>query len=124
MSSTDQPLDTDLQHAYLLSKLIDNPVKVDKDVYMWNGYVMDRETAVVALLKVYSQLPVSDSAKQSLFENYKKRWQDNKYAVDPNKEEFSDRSGTWFFILCKNIKGKIYKRTPFDIKQQLITLHS
>lgn len=124
MSSMDQPSDTDLQHAYLLSKLIDNPVKVDKDVYMWNGYVMDRETAVVALLKVYSQLPVSDSAKKSLFENYKKRWQDNKYAVDPNREEFSDRSGTWFFILCNGIKGKVRKRTPFDIKQQLITLHS
>ena len=124
MNLMDRLSDTDLDHAYFLSKLVPNPVKVTDGVYIWNGILLDRETAVVILLKMYSQLPVSTSAIEKLFENYKKKYQYQKYAVKIVSEQIFDNPSNWFYHICYDIRGNVLTRTAEDIKQQLINLHS
>jgi hypothetical protein len=111
--------DTDIDQAALMSKLSGVPAQVQADVFVWNGVLVDRATAVVSLLKVYSQVPVSTSAKNQLY---------NKYIQKFNHEPRSlsvtdDNSEIWFYKLCKKIQGEVKTRTSEEVKQILIGLH-
>ena len=65
-----QPLDIDFNSANLISKLSGKPVHIQDDVFAWNGILIDRATAVVALLKIYNQVPVGDSIKLNTARKY------------------------------------------------------
>lgn len=117
----------DYKHAHLMSRLSDNPVKVVDDAYMWHGYAVDRATAVICLLKIYSQLPVNDKMKLRMYRNYMERWQSNRYAVLYNDSDEKDPialSSMWFYRLCRKIKGNIQERSAEDIKNILVLLHN
>ena len=59
--------DTESNQAKLLSHLSSRPARVRDDVFVWNGCLIDRATAVVALLKINNQVPVGDSVKLRLY---------------------------------------------------------
>lgn len=122
MSSTAQYSDTDIKQALLMSKLSGNPAKVQDDVFAWNGIIVDRPSAVVALLKIYSQLPVSTQAKARLYEQYKHRFSESDFSllIDDEKQGID----IWFYRLCKTIKGSVEQRSGNEIKQILINLHT
>jgi hypothetical protein len=112
---------TKLTEARLMSTLSGNPVHVDKDVFVWNGELFDRATAVIALLKVYNKVPLPNSARQGLYDRYTDRFgvEHDDYGVDP-----SASANIWFYRKCKAIKAAKETRTTEDVKQQLITLHT
>ena len=127
-----QPLDIDFHSANLISKLSGRPVHVQDDVFAWNGILIDRATAVVALLKIYNQVPVGDGIKLNTAKRYTtkfKNFQDLPMYVDVYAtEEIANSPETmariWFNKLCKIVKGDV-KELPQDaVKQILITLHS
>jgi len=120
-------LTIDHYHAYLLSKLSNNPIKVIDDVFIWHGCIVDRNTAVVCFLKIYSQLPVNDKMKKELHKNYMNRWAHSQFSIglESDKEFYTiDISNTWFYIICKKIKGNVKIRSDEDIKNIMILLHS
>jgi hypothetical protein len=119
----------DYKHAHLMSRLCDNPINVVDDVFMWHGYVVDRVTAVLCLLKIYSQLPVNDKMKLRMYKNYMDRWASNRYAVtsissDPNAQDPVARSSVWFYRLCRKLKGNVQERSAENIKDILVLLHT
>lgn len=118
--------DIELGQAQLLSQLSGRPARVKDDVFVWNGYILDRPTAVIALLKVYSTLPVTNGAKERLYNSYYKRFQNEEtsFVINKNNENSDWTVETWFYKLCKRIKGKIDQRSNNEIKEILIYLHS
>ena len=122
MSSTVAYSDTDVKQALLMSRLSGNPAQVQGDIFAWNGIVIDRPSAVVALLKIYSQLPVGTQAKTRLHEQYKTRFSESSFSLLTDDEKQS--VDIWFYRLCKTIKGTVEQRSNDDIKQILISLHT
>jgi len=119
MNSTAQFSDTDIDQAALMSKLSGVPAQVQPGVFVWNGILVDRASAVVSLLKVYNQVPVSTSAKNQLYNKYIKQFNQETRALSVT----DDNSEIWFYKLCKKIQGEVKTRTNEEIKQILIGLH-
>ena len=130
MNLTQQLLDTELGEAALISKLSGKPHCVFDDVFAWNGKVMDRATAIIALLKVYNQVPVSDSVKMTSFERYSNRFdaiKDSDFFIDIYFEDTRDparEARIWFNKVCTAVKGDITELAGDKIKDILVTLHS
>jgi hypothetical protein len=130
MNLTQQLLDTELGQAALISKLSGKPHCVFDDVFAWNGKVMDRATAVIALLKVYNQVPVSDTVKISVFEKYALRFdaiKDSDFFIDIYFDDTRDpakEARIWFNKVCTAVKGDITELPANQIKDILVTLHS
>jgi hypothetical protein len=130
MNLTQRLLDTELGQAALISKLSGRPALVFDDVFAWNGKVIDRATAVLALLKVYNHVPVSDGVKMATFERYSNRFdsiKESDYFIDVYFEDTRDpakEARIWFNKLCTAIKGDITEFPKESIKQILVTLHS
>ena len=119
--------DTDINHALLLSKLSPNPVKITDNFYMWNGYIVNRSTAVVVFLKLYSKVPVNDQIRKSLYEEYLR---ETEGITSPHLCQFDGWDdddcgyGNWFYHVCSKIKNKIDYRSQEEIRQVLAMLHS
>lgn len=130
MNLTQQLLDTELGQAALVSKLSGKPAHVFDDVFAWNGKVVDKATAIIALLKVYNQVPVSDSVKISAFEKYSNRFsaiKQSDFFIDVYFEDTCDpakEARIWFSKVCTTIKGDVTELPKETIKDILITLHS
>lgn len=130
MNLTQQLLDTELGQAALVSKLSSRPQPVFDDVFAWNGKIVDKATAIIALLKVYNQVPVSDSVKISVFEKYANRFdaiKQNDFFIDVYFDDTRDpakEARIWFNKVCTAIKGDVAELDSNQIKDILITLHS
>lgn len=127
MSSTVAFSDTDIAQAKLLSQLSGRPAKVHDDVFMWNGHLVDRATAVVALLKVNNQVPVGDNVKIRLHEQYEKRFAqfvEVEDLVGVEGEDPPQSARIWFNILCRAVKGKSEPLSPEQVHRILVDLHS
>lgn len=132
MNLTLQPSDIDFNSANLVSKLSGRPVHIQDDIFAWNGIVIDRATAIVALLKIYNQVPVGDSIKLNTAKKYSTKFKSfeylpmyvDVYATEEMANSPETMSRIWFNKLCKIVKGEV-KELPKDaVKQILITLHS
>ena len=53
MNSTAVFSDTEINQAKLISKLSNKPAKVANDVFIWNGVLIDRASAIVHVLCDY-----------------------------------------------------------------------
>ena len=128
MSSTEVFLDTDINQAKLLSQLSGRPAKVQDDVFVWNGHLIDRATAVVALLKVNNQVPVGDGVKLRLQETYNKRFSQYNDTEDlvgvDSGDDPKQNARIWFNIVCRKIKGSEPTLSDINVRQILIDLHS
>jgi|LauGreDrversion4_2_1035121.scaffolds.fasta_scaffold09674_1 hypothetical protein len=130
MNLTQQLLDTELGQAALVSKLSGKPAHVFEDVFAWNGKVLDRATAVIALLKVYNQVPIGDSIKMNAYNRYHERFNSIKqsdFFVDVFFDETRDpatESRIWFNKICTTIRGDVKELPNETVKQILVTLHS
>lgn len=113
--------DTDINQATLMSKLSGCPAQVCGDIFVWNGVLVDRASAIVALLKVYNQVPVSTSAKTRLHSKYIEKFGRDLLAVSADEDQHHVE--IWFYKLCKKIQGDVKTRTNDEIKQILISLH-
>ena len=130
MNLTQQLSDTELGQAALISKLSGRPYPVFDDVFAWNGKIIDRATAVVALLKVYNQVPVGDSVKMTVFEKYTKRFDAIRHSdffvgvyTDDTRDPATEAK-IWFNKICTAVKGDQAELPKETIKDILITLHS
>jgi hypothetical protein len=127
MNSTAVYSDTDINQAKLISKLSGRPARVQDDVFIWNGHFIDRATAIVALLKVNNQVPVNDSVKIRLHNNYNNRFlnhgdiEDMVHIRSDGDPETAAR--VWFSIVCRTIKGASELLPSATVKQILIDLH-
>jgi hypothetical protein len=130
MNLTQQLLDTEIGEAILLSSLSGRPTHVIDDVFAWNGKIVDKATAVIALLKVYNQIPISDNIKMNAYSRYHDRFnaiRHSDFFVNVFLEETRDpatEARIWFNKICTTIKGDINELPNETIKQILITLHT
>jgi len=130
MNLTQTLLDTELGQAALLSKLSGKPALVFDDVFAWNGKVVDRATAIMALLKVYNHVPVSDTVKLSAYKKYNNRFdpiRESDFFVKVYADEDKDiarEARIWFSVMCRVIRGDIESLPKETVKQILVTLHS
>ena len=119
--------DTEIGEAKLLSLLSGRPAKIKGDVFVWNGHLIDRATAIVALLKVNNQVPVNDQVKLRLKENYERKFEAYKITEDLADMNDSDPIASargWFNFVCRIIANK--DKTPLnaeEVKSVLIELH-
>lgn len=127
MNSTAVFSDTDINQAKLVSLLSGRPAKIQDDVFIWNGHIIDKATAIVALLKINNHVPVGDSVKLRLHRNY-----NNRFLVHGNIEDMvhvrtdddpEKAARIWFNIVCRTIKGSSEILPPQVVKQILIDLH-
>jgi hypothetical protein len=127
MNSTAVFSDTDINQAKLVSHLSGRPARVKDDVFIWNGHFIDRATAIVALLKVNNQVPVNDSVKIRLHNNYNARFLDHGNIEDMVHIRTDDDPETaariWFNLVCRTIKGAHELLSAETVKQILIDLH-
>lgn len=130
MNLTQNLLDTELGQAVLLSNLSGRPALVFDDIFAWNGKILDRATAVIALLKVYNHVPVSDTVKLSAYKKYNRRFDPLKESdffvkvyADENKD-IAREARIWFSVVCRAIQGNVIEMPKETIKQILVTLHS
>lgn len=129
MNLTQRLLDTELGQAALISKLSGRPAHVFDDIFAWNGKVVDRATAIIALLKVYNQVPVSDGVKISVFEKYANRFdaiKESDFFIDVYFDDTRDptrEAKIWFNKVCTAIKGDVTELSSDKIKDILVTLH-
>lgn len=127
MNSTAVFSDTDINQAKLVSHLSGRPARVKDDVFIWNGHFIDRATAIVALLKVNNQVPVNDSVKIRLHNNYNARFLDHGNIEDMVHIGTDDDPETaariWFNLVCRTIKGAHDLLSAETVKQILIDLH-
>jgi hypothetical protein len=131
MNLTLQPSDIDFHSADLVSKLSGKPVHIQDDLFAWNGMLIDRATAIVALLKVYNQIPIGDSIKLNSSRKYLTRFKHfehlpmyvDVYATEDIANNAETLSRIWFNKVCKIIKGDVNELPKESIKQILITLH-
>ena len=110
MSLTAVFSDTDLGQAKLLSQLSGKPAKVQDDVFIWNGHMIDRATAVVALLKINNQVPVGDNVKIRLHEQYDRRfsqYRDTEDLVGVEGEDPPQSARIWFNISSLCITARV-----------------
>jgi hypothetical protein len=127
MNSTVVFSDTEINQAKLLSYLSGRPAKVAGDIFVWNGSLVDRATAVVAFLKVNNQVPVGDSVKMRLHQTYTNRFADYAEREDLAGiiDDHPDKAARiWFNLLCRIIKGKNEPLSNDVVKQILVDLHS
>lgn len=130
MNLTQSLLDTELGQAILLSKLSGRPAHVFDDVFAWNGKIMDRATAIIALLKVYNHVPVGENVKLSAYKKYHQRFEPIAYSdffvggdFDEHRDE-DQQARFWFSGVCHAVRGDVAEISKETIKQILITLHS
>jgi hypothetical protein len=119
--------DTDIAQAKLVSQLSGRPAKIHDDVFIWNGHMIDRATAVVAFLKINNQVPVGDGIKMRLHQAYDQRfaaYDEQEELVNIADEQPDKAARIWFNILCRKIKGKSAALSHEEIKRILIDLHS
>jgi len=126
MTSTVQLSDTEINQAKLMSQLSGRPAHVKADVFVWNGRLIDRATAVVALLKTNNAVPVSDSVKMQMHYNYLQKfrsYEDSEDLMFDNPDRKPDENARiWFNAVCRAIKKP--EVLPNDVmKQILIDLH-
>ncbi len=127
MNSTAVYSDTDINQAKLISQLSGRPACVQDDVFIWNGHLIDRATAIVALLKINNQVPVGDSVKLRLHQRYNQRFlkhgdiEDMVHISTDDDPETASR--IWFNIICRTIKGANELLPAETVKQILIDLH-
>lgn len=126
MTSTAPLSDTEINQAKLLSQLSGRPAHVKEDVFIWNGCLIDRATAVVALLKTNNAVPVSDSVKMQMHYNYLQKfrlYEDSEDLMFDNPDRPPDENARiWFNAVCRAIKKP--EVLPNDVmKQILIDLH-
>lgn len=127
-----QPLDIDFDSANLVSKLSGKPVHIQDDLFAWNGILIDRATAVVALLKTYNQIPIGDSIKLNSAKKYSDRFKNfehlpmyvNVYVTEDIANNAETLARIWFNKVCKTVKGDVNELPKDVIKQILVTLHS
>jgi hypothetical protein len=127
MNSTAVFSDIEISQAKLISHLSGRPAKVVDDVFVWNGSIMDRATAVVAFLKVNNQVPVGDSVKMRLHEAYNARFgqYEDSESLAGIIDDHPDKSARiWFNLLCRIIKGKSEPLSKEVVRQILVDLHS
>ena len=127
MNSTVVFSDTEINQAKLLSHLSGRPAKVAGDIFIWNGSLVDRATAIVAFLKVNNQVPVGDSVKMRLHQAYEQRFVDYADSEDLMgiTDDHPDKSARiWFNLLCRIIKGKSEPLSKDVVRQILVDLHS
>lgn len=130
MNLTQNLLDTELGQAALLSKLSGKPALVFDDVFAWNGKIIDRATAIMALLKVYNHVPVGDTVKLSAYKKYNDRFdpiKDSDFFVKIYQEDGKDiarEARIWFSVVCRTIQGNVTEMPKDVVKQILISLHS
>ena len=127
MNSTVAFSDTEINQAKLLSHLSGRPAKVAGDIFIWNGSLVDRATAIVAFLKVNNQVPVGDSVKMRLHQAYEQRFVDYADSEDLMgiTDDHPDKSARiWFNLLCRIIKGKSEPLSKDVVRQILVDLHS
>jgi hypothetical protein len=123
-------LDTELGQAVLLSKLSGRPAPIFDDVFAWNGKVMDRSTAVIALLKVYNHVPVGDNVKVCAFMKYYRRFEPIEHSdffvgsILDEERDLDQQARFWFSSVCRTIRGEVAELSADAVKQILITLHS
>lgn len=119
--------DTEIGEAKLLSMLSGRPAKIKDDVFAWNGHLIDRATAIVALLKVNNQVPVNDQVKLRLKENYERKFEAYKITedlADINDNDPLASARIWFNFVCRIITPK--DKTPLkpdEVKSVLVELH-
>ena len=126
------PLDIDFNSANLVSKLSGKPVHIQDDIFAWNGILIDRATAVVALLKIYNQVPIGDSIKLNTAKTYSNKFKNfedlpmyvNVYATEEIVNNVETLARIWFNKVCKIIRGDVAELPKETIKQILVTLHS
>lgn len=127
-----QPLDIDFDSANLVSKLSGKPVHIQDDLFAWNGILIDRATAVVALLKTYNQIPIGDSIKLNSAKKYSDRFKNfehlpmyvNVYVTEDIANNAETLARIWFNKVCKTVKGDVNELPKDVVKQILVTLHS
>ena len=130
MNLTQNLLDTELGQAVLVSKLSGKPAHVFDDVFAWNDKVLDKATAIMALLKVYNHVPVSDTVKLSAYKKYNQRFdpiRESDFFVKIYADEDKDiarEARIWFSVVCRTIQGSVTELPKETIKQILVTLHS
>ncbi len=127
MNSTVAFSDTEINQAKLISHLSGRPAKVVDDVFIWNGSLVDRATAVVAFLKINNQVPVGDSVKIRLHETYNARfanYAESESLIGITDDQPDKSARIWFNLLCRIIKGKSEPLSKEVVKQILIDLHS
>ena len=127
MNSTVVFSDTEIKQAKLISQLSGRPAKVAGDVFIWNGALVDRASAVVAFLKVNNQVPVADSVKMRLHQAYDIRfanYTDSENLAGLVDEQPDKAARIWFNLLCRIIKGKSERLSKEVVKQILVDLHS
>lgn len=127
MNLMDQLSDIDINRAKLMSQLSGRPAHVVGDVFVWNGCIIDRATAIVALLKANNQVPVNDGVKMRMHQNFYDKFKQleetedlvfNDYDQDP-----AVNARIWFNAVCRTIK-KTTENLPNEVvKQILIDLH-
>ena len=121
--------DTEIGEAKLLSMLSGRPAKICGDVFAWNGHLIDRATAIVALLKINNQVPVSDGVKLRLKENYERKFASYKLSedfADINDDKPITAARIWFNIVCHTIKSASKDKAELkaeEVKSILIELH-
>jgi hypothetical protein len=126
------PLDIDFNSANLISKLSSKPVHIQDDLFAWNGMLIDRATAIVALLKVYNQVPIGDSIKLNSARKYSDRFKHfehlpmyvDVYATEDIANNVETLARIWFNKVCKIAKGDVNELPKETVKQILITLHT
>lgn len=126
MNLTAQISDTDINQAKLVSKLSGRPAHVDGDIFVWNGHLIDRATAIVLLLKTNNQVPVGDSVKLNMHKNYNTKFQqfkDREHWADIAHDEADVAARMWFGLIGRELKRDV-PFTPDQVKQILIDLHS
>jgi hypothetical protein len=127
MNLTDQLSDIDIGQAKLLSLLSERPAHIVADVFVWNGCIIDRATAIVALLKANNHVPVNDGVKMRMHQNFYDKFKQleetedlvfNDYDKDPVAN-----ARIWFNLVCRVVKRKTDALPNEVIKQILIDLH-
>ncbi len=127
MSSTVVYSDTDIKQAQLISQLSARPARVREDVFVWNGCLIDRATAIVALLKINNQVPVADTVKLRLYKVYRERFSDYDLAerfTSIDNENIETAARIWFNVICRTVKGSSELLNSSAVKQILVDLHS
>lgn len=117
---------TDISVAKLLNKLSDKPTLVSADVFVWHGHLVDRATAVVALLKNNNQVPVSDHVKQQMQQNYNRRFSqytDEEFLNVGTDQQPDVSARIWFNHVCRKLRGRNPALPPEELKNLLIDLH-
>ncbi len=127
MNLMDQLSDIEIGKARLLSQLSGRPAHIAGDVFVWNGCIIDRATAIVALLKANNQVPVSDGVKMTMHQNFYEKFKDfeetENLVFNDTDRDPAVNARIWFNAVCRTIK-KTTESLPNDVvKQILIDLH-